>query len=395
MRERERLLLQLLHTPFQDALAARLLDRLTAEPHSRASTSGTLANWAHWTFRLRVREAARGAVFLAPRCYSDIQVAAAVTGRSVSFIYMQREAARTLREERPPATITLPPPSRGSAIHTAALHFGHHAATAALGARQGSTPISISGPGCSGSLLAHSDTRKYPAVMSAQLGDEALATPPFANATTSATPWSQRDWINDHACRLCGRTTETIYHLACVCDHPTATSFRDSAHASLRTLIHLLWTNGRALIRHHARQHVIHVADAVAMTEYTGGRAPPLAEQHFLLYWMLMATPWPRSATTTIDYGSHFHVAAALGSLFDSLNARPGYLRVWADTWLSWSEAHINDLASKVRQHTPHQTTRDHPSRGPTDSNNNNTRNNPNMITRHKKVRAKKCHEPV
>ena len=102
------------------------------------------------------------------------------------------------------------------------------------------------------------------------------------------------------------------------------------------------------------------MADAVAMTDYIGGRAPPLAAQHFLLYWMLMATPWLRSATTTIDYGSRFHVAA-------------GYLRVWDDTWLSWSEAHINDLASKVRQHAPHQTTRDHPSRGPTDSNNNNT----------------------
>ena len=108
-----------------------------------------------------------------------------------------------------------------------------------------------------------------------------------------------------------------------------------------------------------------------------------LAEQHFLIYWMLMLTPWPRSAAPTMDYGSHFHVAAALGSVFDSLNARPGYLRVWADTWLSWSMAHINDMASKVRQHAPLQGTADYPSRGPTDNNNNNTQNNPNMTTRH------------
>ena len=131
--------------------------------------------------------------------------------------------------------------------------------------------------------------------------------------------------------------------------------------------------NGCVLIRRNARQHVIHVVDAVAMTECIGGRSLPLAERHSLLYWMLITTPSARSATTTMYYGSQFHVAAALGSLFDSLNARPGYLRVWTDSWLSQSEAHINDLASKLRQYALHQATMDHPSRGAAYSNNNTT----------------------
>ena len=77
--------------------------------------------------------------------------------------------------------------------------------------------------------------------MTAQLGDEVLAIPLFATATTSGTPWSQRAWIDAHACRLCGSMTETMFHLARIYDLPTATSFRDGAHACLRTLIHLLW----------------------------------------------------------------------------------------------------------------------------------------------------------
>ena len=83
------------------------------------------------------------------------------------------------------------------------------------------------------------------------------------------------------------------------------------------------------------------------MTAYIGGGAelPPLLDAD--------GNAKARSATTTMNYGSHFHVAAALGSLFDSLNARPGY------------------LASKVREHAPHQATTYHPSRGLADSNKN------------------------
>ena len=154
-RERERLRLQLLHTSYPNAIAARLMRALEAEPRTRPSLYGRYANWAHQLQNHRAREARHGATLGDPDCYIDTNCVCHVCGRHVSFLEVQR----LLQKQRPPGGSALPPPSRGSAAHTAALHFSMTSHVAELGDKYGSTPVSIIGPGCSGSLLALADKR--------------------------------------------------------------------------------------------------------------------------------------------------------------------------------------------------------------------------------------------
>ena len=51
----------------------------------------------------------------------------------------------------------------------------------ALGTKAGRTPLSVAGPGCSGSLLALADKGQYRAVASAALGAEAILDWPFTD----------------------------------------------------------------------------------------------------------------------------------------------------------------------------------------------------------------------
>ena len=150
-RERERLRLQLLHTSYPNAIAARL----EAEQRTRPSLYGRHANWAHQMQNHRAREARYGAILGEPGCYVDIKRVCHVYGWDVSFLEVQR----LLQKQHPPGGSALPPPSRGSAAHTAALHFSMTSHVAELGDKYGSTPVSIIGPGCSGSLLALADKR--------------------------------------------------------------------------------------------------------------------------------------------------------------------------------------------------------------------------------------------
>jgi hypothetical protein len=182
LRERERLWQHFHLTPFRDDVAVRLFEALQREPRSRASTSGRLANWAHVVERYRQRAREAGVVFDPPVCYRDITRSAAVVARSRAFLTARMQLGKVRPDgndgggdgdgsydggdgNAPAAdtvagAFTLPPPSRGSARHAAALFHGlradgatAHAAATTLGLRYGSTPVSIVGPGCSGSLL--------------------------------------------------------------------------------------------------------------------------------------------------------------------------------------------------------------------------------------------------
>ena len=74
-------------------------------------------------------------------------------GRDVSFL----EVHRLQQKQHPPGGSALPPPSRGPAAYTAALNFRMTSHIVELGEKCWKTPVSISGPGCSGSLLALAD----------------------------------------------------------------------------------------------------------------------------------------------------------------------------------------------------------------------------------------------
>ena len=349
-RERERLFLQLHMTPFQGSIAARLLRRLVAEPLSAASTSGPAQNWAHVVQRHRVAEAQLGAVFTQPASYSDIARVAHILGRSVSYIEIRTLALKGARGAAPPVTISLPPNGHGSLNNVLALRFGFAVSPMSLGLHHGRTPASVGGPGCNGSLIAIADDRQYPAASRVVLGDEALSLPPFVPPRSRDAPRS--DYATRFArwpCRLCGDADESLYHVVCDCTHARATRWRADAIDSLRPLLRSLWDGAFAILeRAGSAQPYVSLPHATAAATFVRGGQLTAHERSFLLYWVLAAVPWPQSATMLPPNGPQFPVAAALGSVFDALNVRPGLMRAWAATWLSWSESRLHSLAAAM-----------------------------------------------
>jgi hypothetical protein len=114
--------------------------------------------------------------------YSDVARAAHVYARASAYT-----ANREMLHKKYPVPadaadlIQLPPASHGSARHTATLHFYFYRDASALGTKAGRTPLSVAGPGCSGSLLALADKGQYRAVASAALGAEAILDWPFTD----------------------------------------------------------------------------------------------------------------------------------------------------------------------------------------------------------------------
>ena len=353
VRERERLFQQLLATPFQGAIAPQLLRRLLVEPRSRDSESGPTHNWAHVTLHMRDECRRRGAVFVRPWSYRDISRCAHVLARSVAYIEVREAAWRAARDDVPGTTISLPPNGRGSLRHMLALRFGLAASPVSLGTRAGYTPISIGGPGCSGSLATIADDRSYPSVACAALGDEALSLPPFAPPRARDGTYSNGDYaarFDRGTCRLCDDSNETLFHLACECTSAPVLRWRANALASLRLLMSTLWEDALGVLERAGIEapHVAAAPAAATRSFLTGGALPP-HERSFILYWMLCATPWPRFATLLPPNMPQFPVANAFGTLFDAIAVRHGLIRSWSATWLSWSEEHIRSLAVAFR----------------------------------------------
>ena len=63
--------------------------------------------------------------------------------------------------------------------------------------------------------------------------------------------------------------------------------------------------------------------------------------------------PWPRWVVVQSGLAAGlpqtFPLLSGMGSLFDTLNLQPRYLRPWAHQWLSWSEESLQELA-RVRR---------------------------------------------
>ena len=84
---------------------------------------------------------------------------------------------------------------------------------------------------------------------------------------------------------------------------------------------------------------VLTASEQQALNDLRGGVLPPTDECNFITYWLLLATPWPRSVAVRAG----FPAAAALGALFDATNVRPALLRRMAAAWLTWSENALNE----------------------------------------------------
>ena len=339
-RDHERLSLQLQRTPYSSGLAARLYQALAVEQSSVHSRKGAHCNWVHAWRERRAAYVAQGAVESAPALYSDIARSAHVFGRSVSY----GQARRSLQTAYPPPAddselLRLPPRAAGSTVHTAALRFHMFPEAHALGVRAGFTPVSIGGPGCSGSLLAAASSGRYPAVAAAALGATAIHEAPFA-------PWREKGDISPHACRvvipdcrLCGaEASETIFHLLCECPHDGMVAHRVRFEPALRRQLRRIWVSGTVAQRR------------------AGGAVPPpppreladLRERgwQMLAYWTLLAIPWPERPCTPHLGTPGFAAAVAYGRLFDALTVPTGQLSDLAQLWLHWSESNLRRLAT-------------------------------------------------
>ena len=163
-RDMRRLQLQITLHAHANALSTQLYRALLLEPRSRSSVSGSLSNWAHTTLDAQRKAVRLGAIVDETTALHDISRAAHVTGRSLAFVLLQRK----LRQAAPAPTditgrISLPPDCHGSKKHLLSLSFGLPWTPADLGNRHGCSPLSMHGPGCSGSLLAIAAEGKYPA----------------------------------------------------------------------------------------------------------------------------------------------------------------------------------------------------------------------------------------
>ena len=255
-----------------------------------------------------------------------------------------------------------------------------------LGEAYGHTPLSLHGPGCSGSLLGLSRTSRYPAVASLNLGSEALARWPFVpdgwrphgagdddyagpEPLSSATPPAStrfQDRFQRFNCPICPPPSSTAaaaavaaeltpYHLVCECQHPALLAFRRQFLHALPSLIDAIVQG----LEDARTSDALDLADQydnppddpvrLSSSENTAlqqlrRRAMPLAlpsrEQRFIAYWLLNGVTWPALAALR-----HQPSAAALGKHFDGTDVPHRWLRRIADFWLQWSEDHIRRLA--------------------------------------------------
>ena len=224
---------------------------------------------------------------------------------------------------------------------------------------QGSTPVSIAGPNCSGSLLRLSHSRRYPAVTAALLGVQAMSMWPFARRQ----PWREQDAVDagpepgtgpapppefcerfeSRACRLCGVGTESVYHVACECRDARLAAVQQATAASMRRLLASAHGAAKGILRSPSDPRPLAGApDAAALACFLdGGGAADPDEGRILVYWPLLGVPWPASSAAP-----QHRAVRALGATFDALNVQPRELRGWAAAWLQQSESALRALGA-------------------------------------------------
>ena len=209
-------------------------------------------NWTHTARDQHQRLASAGAVTIPITSYPDISRAAHVFARSAGYALNGAKLRAATDSPPDPFAAYLPPPSRGSAVHAAALHFYMGFDPPSLGVRKGHTPVSVTGPGCSGSLIALAVEGRYAAVTAATLGNEGLWLHPFdpharvrdagnpsdpdvgeepSAQPPSSPPYSTR--MHAAPCALCHNPEGTLFHLICVCQHASMSTVRRDTLAAL------------------------------------------------------------------------------------------------------------------------------------------------------------------
>ena len=387
-REMQRVWLQVKHTPHTALDIVHVLgSTMLRKPKPVVSPGGSfnpnrLTSYVHAHAVNVHRLIAQGAHCPEPTSYADIPRASLVFGRSVAYLEVQRVARSVM-----PAggdTASLPPQSNGSEKHAAWLFCYMPASAIELG-HQRQTPLSIAGPGCSGSLHALADTGLFRAPANAALGNEALHLRPFtdyvrrskqskrdaeAAAAAAAEEHAHDDAGSDpeddpesvpyaarfahDPCRLChAANASTIYHLITDCAHPLMVNARAELKATLPAVVRGIVsecctaTGGTAAVARTAATPAEAAALAL-ITAPAGGAVPDSDDGRMLTYRILVGVPWPREPMARA--GGSLSASAALGAVFDATTAQPSRLRRMASAWLTWSEDQLsNNIARRWR----------------------------------------------
>jgi hypothetical protein len=381
VREMQRMRVQLEWSRFRDtAIAPRLYAALAALPvtvhpvHGKSdNVSRRYHNVAHVWRTQYTTERQRGARPIVPARYIDITRAAGVFARDAAYRQMARApaiagaagawnaavAAGQWPAATPRAAALLPPQEEGNTKLTAWRHFYYALPLTLLGDARGHTPVSVGGPGCSGSLVSMSDARHYPALTAALSGVSALHRWPFSDE--GGPPVDPNTANHKGDCPLCeGAACYSLFHLLAECPHAVATTYRADFATRLQRQLHSIVVVGRRQLEAAQEEggpyappapHMDPAEWAALETFITLQPDTTTPQWRFIAYRVLLATPWPRLPTVSGPLAGQLPAAAAAGGIFDALNVKPRLLRSWADDWASWCEERLCDLARRVRVH--------------------------------------------
>lgn len=233
------------------------------------------------------------------------------------------------------------------------LLFGYTSRCADLGQARGYTPMSVIGPCCSGDLLSLSE-RQLPdttrcALVYARSGAVALHFWPLAPAhwrsagdTSRLTPEQWQALGDRRPCPLClangiQDTTLDPWHIFCECPTPALISRRAEVWSGLSAVIADI-----ARLAAAAMYPGMPPAPSPAVTALLPLSGMASTEARFLLHRFLVGMPWPAAVAPHCAPGGL--MVAALGALFDEVQAPNHRIRPIANLWISWASKHCYSL---------------------------------------------------
>jgi len=338
----ERLYQQLLHTPFQQSIAARVFRLARADKRRGASIAKR--NWVYCWETERNAWFARGIpIPSAGLSYHKIAEAAAAFARASAFWKWQYNGRADNGIRDNVSFDAAVRPSWRPKLATAALYEGFQAPMSSLGSHPRHTPISTHGPMCQGSLLSLSTiaAHKLAIIGHLRLGAKSLQMPVFAIGRSSAqsldrggngNPNLRNPYvIRSEQCPLCNKEPLDAFHLAVECSDVTMRSWRQQVEAAARQ--HLL-NIARLLMAAHneAGRDVSEICSAVSNEALALDVSTDAGQ--FILFRLLILHPWSsRLANNDLS----FYAVEIVGELFDCGGMPNMFLRQLANIWGYWS----------------------------------------------------------
>ena len=322
--EQERLYLQLSNSLFPESIAARVFRLAQIDPSIGISLAKR--NWVKSWEQQRLTYAAMGVELAAPGLRHELIAAAAKRfGRAVAFVEWQQSGRREVPILAPPDASVMP--SYRPSVAAANLFENYCAPVQSLGTHHDFTPLSVHGPGCSGSIPTRSNlpAAQLGPIIWARTGAAAMRSPLFAFGMEPA------DYAaHARPCTLCGVSPVDPFHLFVECNHRDIAEWRTDMVTSVREFIihltHIIYAE-RYRAGHRGHGFLLRRVRRV-----TAGMDFYSIEGHFIIYRMLLAHPWSERLASP-----GMRCVRLLGRVFDLPGIYHRYERPILDAWCRWS----------------------------------------------------------